>query len=94
MKLGCDRMIRNALLRANDQTEPLRVDVGVNVEVRKNHTTGTLERIATIVDIGDLSTWSALEEEIDAHGATLDATRVTMDHSFPASEFPLLMQQR
>jgi hypothetical protein len=36
---------------------------------------------------------SALEEEIDAQGATLDATRIKLDHSFPASEIPLLLKQ-
>jgi hypothetical protein len=93
MKLGCDRMIRNALLRTNNQIDPLRVDVAINVDARRNDSTGMLEQIATIVDIGDLSTLSALEEEIDAHGAMLDATRVKLDYSFPASEFPLLLKQ-
>ena len=93
MKLGCDRIIRNAMLHISHRTDPLRVDVGINVDARRNGSTGILERIATIVDIGDLSTLSALEEEIDAQGATLDATRIKLDHSFPASEIPLLLKQ-
>jgi hypothetical protein len=81
------------MLHISDRTDPLRVDVGINVDARRNGSTGILERIATIVDIGDLSTLSALEEEIDAQGATLDATRIKLDHSFPASEIPLLLKQ-
>jgi hypothetical protein len=93
MKLGCDRIIRNAMLHISDQTDSLRVDVGINVDARRNSSTGMLERIATIVDIGDLSTLSALEEEIDVQGAKLDANRIKLDHSFPANEFPLLLKQ-
>ena len=93
MKLGCDRIIRNARLKINDRIDPLRVDIAVNIETRRSNSTGMLERIASIVDIGDLSTLSALEEESDAHGALLDTARITLNGLFPESEFPLLFKQ-
>ena len=66
------------MLRRN--TPPLQVDLGINVERKKNDATGSLDQIATIVDIGDLSTFTALEEDIDAHGAEL---RFRPDHARP-----------
>jgi hypothetical protein len=92
-ELGCDYIIRNAVLQLNNQTAPLRVDIGVNVEMRRNNSTGSLEQIATITEIGDLSPFTALEEERDAHGAELDAKRITLNRSFPAIELPLLLKR-
>jgi len=94
MKLGCDYIIRNATLQSNDQTAPLRVDVGLNFELRRNDSKDAYERFATIVELGDLRTFTAGEEESDAQGAELEAARVKLDHSFSASEVPLLFKQR
>jgi len=93
MKLGCDHIIRNAVLQSNNQTASIRVDVGINFEIRRNETTDTLEQIATIVDVGDLSTFTALEEDVDANGTELDADRIKLDHTFPANELPILLKQ-
>ncbi|MGD1046674.1 MAG: M14 family zinc carboxypeptidase [Bacteroidota bacterium] len=93
MKLGCDHIIRNAVLQSNNQTAPIRVDVGINFETRRNDSTGSLEQIATIAEIGDLSTFTALEEDVDAQGAELDASRIKLEHSFSVSELPLLLKQ-
>jgi hypothetical protein len=94
MKLGCDHIIRNAMLRVNNQTAPLRVDIGMNVERKKNDAAGTLEQIATITELGDLSTFTALEEDVDAQGAELHAERIGLDRSFPAGEIPLLFKHK
>ena len=93
MKLGCDHIIRNALLQTTNQTAPVRVDVGINFELRKSITSDVLEKIATIVEIGDLSTFTALEEDIDANRAELDANQIKLDYSFPASELSLLLKR-
>jgi hypothetical protein len=93
MKLGCDHIIRNAVLRTNNQVAPIRVDVGINFEIRRNDSTDSLEQIATIVEIGDLTTFTALEEDVDAKRAELDANRIKLDHSFSADELPLLFKQ-
>jgi hypothetical protein len=93
MKLGCDYIIRNAVLQANTQTAPIRVDVGINFETRRSDSTGSLEYTATIVEVGDLSNFTALNEDVDAHEAKLDTNRITLDHPFPASEVPLLIKR-
>jgi hypothetical protein len=93
MKLGCDHIIRNAVLQSNNQTAPIRVDVGINFETQKSDSTDSLEQIATIAEVGDLSTFTALEEDVDAQGAKLDANRIKLDHSFSTSELPLLLKQ-
>jgi hypothetical protein len=92
MKLGCDHIIRNTVLQSNNQTAPIRVDVGINVETRRDDSTDSLEQIATIVEVGDLSTFTALEEEEDAHGAELEVNRIKLDLSFSANELPLLLK--
>jgi hypothetical protein len=93
MKLGCDHIIRNAVLQSNNQTFPIHVDIGINFETRRSDSTDSLEKIATIVEIGDLSTFTALEEDADAKGAELNANRIKLDYSFSASELPLLLKQ-
>jgi hypothetical protein len=93
MKLGCDHIIRNAVLQSNNQTAPVRVDVGINFESRKSDSKDSLEQIATIVEVGDLSTFIALEEDEDAHGTELEASRIKLDYSFSANELPLLLRQ-
>ena len=91
---GFDRILRNAVLPWNNSTTTLRVDIGINIETRKNSLNGLPEPIATIVDIGDLRTFTALEDDIDAHGAELDPARIRLDHPFPAGEVPLLIKRR
>ena len=93
MKLGCDHIIRNAVLQSNNQTAPIQVDVGINFETRKNDSTDSLEHIATIVEIGDLSTFTALEEDVDAHGMELVVDRIKLDQPFPANELPMLLKR-
>jgi hypothetical protein len=93
MKLGCDHIIRNAVLQSNNQTASIRVDVGINFETRKSDSADSLEQVATIVELGDLSTYIALEEDVDAHRAELEANRIKLDYSFSASDLPLLLKQ-
>ncbi|MCX6122225.1 MAG: M14 family zinc carboxypeptidase [Ignavibacteriales bacterium] len=94
MKLGCDHIIRNAVLQSDNQTAPIRVDVGINFETRRDESTDSLEQIATIVEVGDLSTFTALEEDVDAKGAELEAKRIKLDHSFSANELSLLLKHK
>jgi hypothetical protein len=93
MKLGCDIILRNAVFKANDRTAPVRVDVGINIDKRKNYATGQLESFAMIIDMGDLSNFTALDEEVDTHGAVLDTNRIKLDHPFSAAELPLLLKR-
>ncbi|RPI06851.1 MAG: peptidase M14 [Ignavibacteriae bacterium] len=93
MKLACDRIIRNAVLQLNNQTAPLKVDIGINIDTRKNASADSLEQVATIVEIGDLRTFIALEEETDVQGAELDAARIILDQPFSVREIPMLLTQ-
>ena len=93
MKLGCDIILHNAMFKANDRTAPVRVDVGINIDKHKNYETGQIESFAVIVDIGDLSNFTALEEDVDVHGAVLDTSRIKLDHPFSENELALLMKR-
>ena len=93
MKLGYDHIIRNAVLKANDQVAPARVDVGINFDKRINTMSGQIDEYATIMEIGDLSTFTALEKEVDVNGAELDADRIKLERSFLAVEVELLLKR-
>jgi hypothetical protein len=92
-KLGCDRIIRNALLKTNGQSDPIRIDIAMNIDERINSKTGGLEEYATIVDIGDLGNFIALAEEVDARGALFDSDRFILDKPFSLSEVPFLLSR-
>jgi hypothetical protein len=92
MKLGCDYLIRNAQWSVPG-TPSMKVDVAVNVDKKMNQTTGKLEDIASIVDIGDLRTYTALEEERDANGFELNVSRVFLERTFPAHEIDSLLRR-
>lgn len=92
-KLGCDYIIRNAVLKACNHLPSVHVDVGINFEEQKNSETGQIDRFAKIVELGDLSTFAALEE-MNAHGAELDENQVKLETPFPASEVPFLLKRK
>jgi hypothetical protein len=93
MKLGCDYIIRNAVLKTSDQIVSVRVDIGINFDKRINVLTGQMDDYATIMEIGDLSAFTALEKEINANGAELDADLIKLEHSFSAGEIELLLKR-
>jgi hypothetical protein len=89
-KLACDLIIRHALLKANDLVPPLHVDIGINFEDVINPQTLALEKTATVVEVGDLRTFIALQEQ-DAHGAELDTALARIDRRFPAEKIHSLI---
>ena len=93
MKLGCDYIIRNAVLKASNQTVSVRVDIGINFDKRINVLTGQMDDYATIMEIGDLSAFTALEKEVNANGGELDADLIKIDHSFSAGKIELLLKR-
>jgi Zinc carboxypeptidase. len=93
MKLGCDYIIRNAVLKASDQIVSARVDIGINFDTRINVATGQTSDYATIMEIGDLNAFTALEKEVNANGAELDAGLIKLEHSFSAGEIELLLKR-
>jgi hypothetical protein len=92
-KLGYDYIIRNAIFKADDKYIPSRVDVGVNFERRINTSSGQLDNSAMIMEIGDLTAYTALEKEVNANGAELQSDRIKLECSFPANEVELLLKK-
>ena len=90
-QFACDLIIRHASLKANDLVPPLHVDIGINFEEVMNPQTHAIEKMATVVEVGDLRTFIALQEQ-DAHGAELDAALVRLDQQFPAEKIHLLLR--
>ncbi|MGA3288073.1 MAG: M14 family zinc carboxypeptidase [Bacteroidota bacterium] len=92
MKLGCDYIIRNAVLKSNGQIAPIRVDVGINFNKRISTVTGQIDEFATIVEIGDLNAFTALEKEVNANGAELDADLIKMEYPLSMDKVALLLK--
>jgi hypothetical protein len=93
MKLGCDHIIRNATLKVSDTIVSVQADIGINFDKRFNSLSGQVDDYATIVEIGDLSAFTALEREVNANGAELDADFFKLDHSFLAVEVGSLLKK-
>jgi hypothetical protein len=93
-KLGCDHIIRNAVVRMNPQTGPIKVDIGINYDVRVNPVSRQLEDYATIIELGDLRTLTALEQDADANQQELDADRILLDRPFPKDELQWLLKRK
>jgi len=90
---GFDVLIRNALFMPKGITVPVRVDVGINVEIVQQGVSDSYRRIARIMDVGDLSTYTAFEE-IDGSSSMLDERYIYPDFSFPAEDVPLLLKKQ
>ncbi len=92
MNLGCDYIIRNAVLKANSQVSHVRVDVGINFDKHVDTVTDQIDEFATVVEIGDLSAFTALEKEVDANGAELDADLVKLELPFSLEKVESLLK--
>jgi hypothetical protein len=54
--------------------------------------TGHLDEYATVVEIGDLSSFTALEKEVNANGAELDTNLIKMEYSISRDKVELLLK--
>jgi hypothetical protein len=93
MKLGFDYILRNATLNISAHGAPARVDIGINFDKRFNSSSGQIDTYATIMDIGDLKAFTALEKEVNANGAELDADFITLDRPFSIAEIEFLLKR-
>jgi hypothetical protein len=93
MKLGFDYILRNATLNMSAHGAPARVDIGINFDKRFNSSSGQIDTYATIIDIGDLMAFTALEKEVNANGAELDADFITLDRPFSIAEIEFLLKR-
>jgi len=80
-----DLIVRNVTFQAGKNVEPLRVDVGINFELRLESKSETKTWVGTIADLGDLSTFGAFEER-DGSGLVLDSSFVQIDKTYEKEE--------
>ncbi|MCX7983932.1 MAG: M14 family zinc carboxypeptidase [Bacteroidetes bacterium] len=80
---GFDYIVRNALYSPQKGIEPVRVDVGININRSSGVHTNSIHSTAKIMDIGDLAPFIAYEE-IDGSTRYLNPEVV-----YPENEFPV-----
>lgn len=88
MRLAFDVIIRNAKLQTSPGIPAAIVDVGINVTPGTDST----EVVASVEDIGDLSTYTAYKV-YDAAGAELDARLVILENKLTAEQLRSLLPQ-
>jgi hypothetical protein len=92
MRLGCDILITNASIRPSQKAPAARVDVAVNIDtVSDNGDTPTIR--ATVVDIGDLRTYTAYETH-DAGGVEVDSLVVKVDKVLTLEQLKSLIPRK
>ena len=85
--------LRLDALRVDEAAEtvtPVKVDVGINIDESVNASTGAVELVGTIVDIGDLSIYGAFRD-IPMNGTLLRSEEVRMDQKLSMAELELLI---
>jgi hypothetical protein len=80
-----DLVLRGARLQTAENVPPVNVDVGINIDESVNVTTGAVEPVATILDIGDLSIYGAFRD-IPMNGALLRGEDVRMERKLSLPE--------
>lgn len=88
-----DIIIRNGRLKANESVPALSVDVAFNLEEVVDSSMKRFQLMAKIVDVGDLSTYTAFEE-IDAADDGLDPARIRLETSIPYKDIRTLIQRK
>jgi hypothetical protein len=88
-----DIIVRNAQLKASDTVAEVSVDIGINIDEEFNPQTKQTERIAKVVDIGDLRTYGAFQE-VDARGAIVDGADIKIDQRISMDRVDSLLKKR
>ncbi|MBF8296900.1 MAG: Peptidase, partial [Bacteroidetes bacterium] len=73
-----DVVLRSARLKAVETVPPVNVDVGINIDENMNATTGEVELVGTILDVGDLSIYGAFRD-IRMNGTLLRSEEVRIE---------------
>lgn len=79
-----DLILRNAQLKAANNISSIIVDIGINIDEERDASTGTVNLVGKVTDIGDLSTFTSFEE-VDLKGSSVEGVitkieqRLTMD---------------
>jgi hypothetical protein len=88
-----DMILRRAEFKPSFSAPSLFVDIGINTEEKTDSASGNLFDLATIVDIGDLSTFGAFQE-FDCSGMKFDSTEIDMEKEMPKSEVLELLNRK
>lgn len=76
-----DIILRGAQVQASSAAPAVTVDIGINIEEQRNES-GQMQLVGKIVDVGDLSTFGAFEEQ-NASGLKLDGVQVQLEKVYP-----------
>lgn len=76
-----DIILRGARVKASPASPAVTVDIGINIEEQLDGS-GQVQPMGKIVDVGDLSTVGAFEEQ-DATGLELDGIQVQLEKVYP-----------
>jgi hypothetical protein len=76
-----DIILRGARVKASPAAPAVTVDIGINIEERLD-ASGRVQLVGKIVDVGDLSTFGAFDEQ-DASGLELDGAQVQLEKVYP-----------
>lgn len=87
-----DIILRGASFRSSPSVPAVTVDIGINVEEERD-STGQVAAIATIVDLGDLSTMAAFHD-IDCAGITFDSADIELKKSMPKQALDDLLNRK
>ncbi len=85
-----DVVLRNARLQAAETVPPVNVDIGINIDESINATTGAVELVGTILDIGDLGNYGAFRD-IPMNGTLLRSEHVQIDRKLSTAELKALI---
>lgn len=86
-----DIIIEKATLTFNDHRHSIVADIAINMEEIRD-STGTMKRIGRVVDLGDLSVFSA-HEKISAEGISIDGAKVEMSDVVDVDEIFLSIKK-
>jgi hypothetical protein len=93
MKLMFDLMIRNVQLQSNSSAPPISVDVGINLDEETDRNGSRLRLIGKVMDVGDLSTYSAFEE-VDLKEKPVDASAIGLEKRLSEEEIRALLRKQ
>ncbi len=88
-----DIIIRNVRLKTNEQTPAINVDIGINLEEQVDSTSGWVQTIGKIVDVGDLRTYGSFKD-VDAGGALFDGLVIRLDKNLSEPELARLVKRQ
>lgn len=85
-----DVIVRGIELRGNEKTPAIRVDIGINIE-EMSQEPDRKRLMARVVDVGDLSAYSAFEEH-QGEGISITGADIALDKQVPWEDLGFLLK--